>query len=164
MREPKRIQLAPPLLIEDLGRVERELLGAPRSIDAEDLWLIGRRHLRSNNSWMHNSARLVKGPERCTLLMHPEDARARGLAGGQTVRVQSRVGSIPIQLELTDDIMPGVVSIPHGWGHARGGVQLRIATARPGVSVNDLTDDRVVDALVGTAVLTGVPVRVRADA
>jgi len=109
---------------------------------------------------MHNSQRLVKGPERCTLLMHPDDARARGLAPGQTVQVRSRVGSVPVRLELTDAVMPGVVSLPHGWGHGRPGVQLRVAASHPGVSLNDLTDDQAVDALLGTAAFSGTPVHV----
>jgi anaerobic selenocysteine-containing dehydrogenase len=161
--EDKRVRLAPELLVKDLARVERELLGAGPSAGSKGLWLIGRRQLRSNNSWMHNSVRLVKGPERCTLLMHPDDARPRGLATGQTVRVRSRVGSVPIRLELTEDIMPGVVSIPHGWGHSRPGVQLRVAQTHPGASINDLTDDQAVDALLGTAAFTGVPVEVMAE-
>jgi anaerobic selenocysteine-containing dehydrogenase len=159
MTPGKRIQLAPELLVRDLARVESELLASPRARNGE-LLLVGRRDLRSNNSWMHNSQRLVKGPERCTLLMHPDDARARGLAQGQTVQVRSRVGSISVRLELTDAVMPGVVSLPHGWGHGRPGVQLRVATAHAGVSVNDLTDDQAVDALLGTAAFSGTPVHV----
>ena len=130
------------MLVRDLARVESELLAAPAARNGE-LLLIGRRDLRSNNSWMHNSLRLVKGPERCTLLMHPDDARARGLAPGQSVQVRSRVGSVPVPAShLTDAVMPGVVSLPHGWGHGRPGVQLRVASAHAGVSINDLTDDR----------------------
>jgi len=159
MTPGKRIQLAPELLVRDLARVESELLASPRAGNGE-LLLVGRRDLRSNNSWMHNSQRLVKGPERCTLLMHPDDARARGLAEGQTVQVRSRVGSVPVRLELTDAVMPGVVSLPHGWGHGRPGVQLRVANAHAGVSMNDLTDDQAVDALLGTAAFSGTPVRV----
>src|SRR5215468_9882675 len=159
MTPGKRIQLAPEVLVRDLGRVESELLSAPRERNGE-LLLIGRRDLRSNNSWMHNSQRLVKGPERCTLLMHPDDARARGLSAGQTVEVRSRVGRVPVRLELTDAVMPGVVSLPHGWGHGRPGVQLRIASAHAGVSANDLTDDQAVDALLGTAAFSGTPVHV----
>lgn len=159
MTPGKRIQLAPELLVRDLARVESELLASPRARNGE-LLLVGRRDLRSNNSWMHNSQRLVKGPERCTLLMHPDDARARGLAEGQTVQVRSRVGSVPVRLELTDAVMPGVVSLPHGWGHGRPGVQLRVASAHAGVSVNDLTDDQAVDALLGTAAFSGTPVHV----
>ena len=94
--------------------------------------------------------------------MHPDDARARGLAPGQTVQVRSRVGSVPVRLELTDAVMPGVVSLPHGWGHGRPGVQLRVAAAHAGVSLNDLTDDQAVDALLGTAAFSGTPVHVTA--
>jgi len=159
MTPDHRIQLAPDVLVRDLARVESELLSTPRAGNGE-LLLIGRRDLRSNNSWMHNSQRLVKGPERCTLLMHPDDARARGLAPGQTVQVRSRVGSVPVRLELTDAVMPGVVSLPHGWGHGRPGVQLRVAASHPGVSLNDLTDDQAVDALLGTAAFSGTPVHV----
>ncbi|HUM09730.1 MAG TPA: molybdopterin oxidoreductase family protein [Myxococcaceae bacterium] len=161
MTPGKRIQLAPELLVRDLARVGSELLASPPARNGE-LLLIGRRDLRSNNSWMHNSQRLVKGPERCTLLMHPDDARARGLSAGQTVDVRSRVGSVPVRLELTEAVMPGVVSLPHGWGHGRPGVQLRVATTHPGVSLNDLTDDRAVDTLLGTAAFSGTPVHVTA--
>jgi anaerobic selenocysteine-containing dehydrogenase len=163
MTERHRLQLAPEVLVQDLARVERELLGPNSHRSGDGLRLIGRRQLRSNNSWMHNSHRLVKGPERCTLLMHPEDARARGLITGQIVRVRSRVGSVPIRLELTESIMPGVVSIPHGWGHGRPGVQLRVAREHAGVSINDLTDDQAVDELLGTAAFSGTLVEVRAE-
>ena len=159
MTPDRRIHLAPEVLVRDLARVESELLSTPRAGNGE-LLLIGRRDLRSNNSWMHNSQRLVKGPERCTLLMHPDDARARGLAPGQTVQVRSRVGTVPVRLELTDAVMPGVVSLPHGWGHGRPGVQLRVAASHPGVSLNDLTDDQAVDTLLGTAAFSGTPVHV----
>jgi anaerobic selenocysteine-containing dehydrogenase len=162
MTPAKRIQLAPEVLVRDLARVEAELLTVPSARNGE-LLLVGRRDLRSNNSWMHNSLRLVKGPERCTLLMHPEDARARGLSAGQTVQVRSRVGSVPVHLEVTESVMPGVVSLPHGWGHGRPGVQLRVASAHAGVSLNDLTDDRAVDALLGTAAFSATPVQVTAD-
>ena len=161
MTPDKRIRLAPELLVRDLARVESELLASPRARNGE-LLLVGRRDLRSNNSWMHNSQRLVKGPERCTLLMHPDDGHARGLASGQTVQVRSRVGSVPVRLELTDAVMPGVVSLPHGWGHGRPGVKLRVAAAHAGVSLNDLTDDQAVDALLGTAAFSGTPVHVTA--
>jgi anaerobic selenocysteine-containing dehydrogenase len=140
------------------------MLGTPATDGPERLWLIGRRQLRSNNSWMHNSLRLVKGPPRCTLLMHPQDAGRRGLTEGQAVRVRSRVGEVVLPVELTSDIMPGVVSIPHGWGHGRAGARLRVADAHPGVSINALTDHAALDALVGTAVLNGTPVEVAATA
>jgi anaerobic selenocysteine-containing dehydrogenase len=124
------------------------------------LLLIGRRHLRSNNSWMHNSERLVKGKPQCTLLMHPNDAAHRKLKAGQTVEVRSRVGSIAISLELTEEIMPGVVSIPHGWGHDRDGIQLDVAQRHAGSSINDLTDNQAIDALCGTAAFNGTVVSV----
>jgi anaerobic selenocysteine-containing dehydrogenase len=159
MTPDRKIHLAPEVLVRDLARVESELLSTPRDRNGE-LLLIGRRDLRSNNSWMHNSQRLVKGRDRCTLLMHPDDAQARGLAPGQTVQVRSRVGSIPVRLQLTDAVMPGVVSLPHGWGHGRPGVQLQVATEHAGVSINDLTDDQSVDTLLGTAAFSGTPVHV----
>lgn len=127
---------------------------------AGELWLIGRRHVRSNNSWMHNAQRLVKGKPRHQLFMHPQDLAARGLRDGDTVRVASRVGSVDVEVQATGDIMPGVVSLPHGWGHARAGVQQRIAQQQPGQSINDLTDDRHLDALSGNAALNGVAVTV----
>jgi anaerobic selenocysteine-containing dehydrogenase len=125
------------------------------------LSLIGRRDLRSNNSWMHNSARLTRGPDPCTLLMHPGDASARGLAHGDRVDVRSRAGCVEATLTVTDAMRPGVVSLPHGWGHDRPGTRLSVAGERPGVSLNDVTDEREVDALCGTAVLNGVPVEVK---
>jgi anaerobic selenocysteine-containing dehydrogenase len=154
----KRIRLAPTAFAADVGRLEKML--ERRAPAAGILQLIGRRQLRNNNSWMHNSERLTSGAERCTLLMHPDDASARGLVKGQRVRVTSRVGSVMVSLEITDAIMPGVVSLPHGWGHDRPGMRLRVATAHPGASVNDLTDEALVDALAGTASFSGVPVSV----
>ncbi len=152
----RRIDLVPTPLVEDLERLRRAL-AAPAT---GGLALIGRRELRSNNSWMHNSERLVKGRERCTLLMHPQDAGARGLRDGQRVRVATRVGAVEVRLELRDDMRPGVVSLPHGWGHQRPGVRLSVASSRPGVSLNDLTDEALVDPLCGTARLNDVPVEV----
>ncbi|RIK94550.1 MAG: dehydrogenase, partial [Proteobacteria bacterium] len=110
----------------------------------------------------HNSPRLVSGKERCTLQIHPDDAAARGVATGGRVALKSRVGEIVVPAEVTDAVMPGVVSLPHGWGHDRPGVQMRVASAHPGASANDVTDDAFVDALAGTAVLSGVPVEVAA--
>ena len=124
--------------------------------------LIGRRHLRSNNSWLHNSERLVKGPDRCTLLIHPDDAAARGLVDGATAKVSTRRGAIELPVEVTDAMMRGVVSVPHGWGHTRRGIQLRVATATPGQSVNDIIDPSVIDELSGTSALTGQAVEVAA--
>ena len=151
-----RIQLCPAVQLGDLPRL-RALLDAPAEAG---LRLIGRRDLRSNNSWMHNSQRLVKGKPRCTVWMHPQDAAEQGLADGQTVRVRSRVGEVELPLEITAKIMPHVISIPHGWGHGRKGVRLQVAQAHAGVSINDLTDDQVVDALTGNAAFSGVAVEV----
>jgi anaerobic selenocysteine-containing dehydrogenase len=109
---------------------------------------------------MHNSSRLVKGPRRCTLRMHPGDAAARALDHGARVRVRSRVGVIETDLEVTDEVMPGAVSLPHGWGHDREGTRLTVAGAHPGASINDLTDDASLDALSGNAAFNGVRVTV----
>ena len=153
----RRIALAPEKLVGDVGRLCAQM--AVRA-NGDPLRLIGRRELRSNNSWMHNSARLVKGPERCTLLMHPHDAAARGLAHGDRVEVRSRAGAVQVPLSVTTDMAAGVVCLPHGWGHGRPGVALSVAVAHPGASVNDVTDELMVDALAGTAALNGVPVEV----
>jgi anaerobic selenocysteine-containing dehydrogenase len=156
----RRLQLAPDAILADLSRLEAALAGC--STRDRALSLIGRRDLRSNNSWMHNSPRLVKGPPRCTLLMHPDDAAARGLADGDTVRVRSRAGAVEVTLEVTADIMRGVVSLPHGWGHDRPGLRLAVAAAHPGASLNDLTDEACVDAASGNAAFSGVQVEVDA--
>ncbi len=125
-----------------------------------DFSLIGRRHIRSNNSWLHNSHRLLKGPNRCTLMIHPDDAKGLGLKTGDMATVSNHVGTVDIETEITTDIMPGVVSIPHGFGHGRKGVKLSVAAANPGVSMNDLTDPALVDDLSGNAVLNGIPVNI----
>jgi len=150
-----RVQLAPPRHVEDLARAARAL---DEPLPA--LVLIGRRHVRSNNSWMHNSQRLVKGKPRCTLMMHPDDAARRGVSDGATVRLRSRVGEVEAPAEVTDEVMPGVVSLPHGWGHDRAGIRLGVASRHPGASINDVVDDQRIDALTGTAVLNGTPVEV----
>jgi anaerobic selenocysteine-containing dehydrogenase len=151
----KAVEAAPQLLLDDLQR-----LAAQPVPSASQLLLIGRRHVRSNNSWMHNYHRLVKGKPRHQLLMHPDDLTARRLSDGQRVRVSSRVGAIEVEVVGSVEMMLGVVSLPHGWGHARAGVQLAIAGALPGASANDLTDERALDALSGNAALNGVPVEV----
>jgi anaerobic selenocysteine-containing dehydrogenase len=158
--EDRKIALAPALLLCDAERLDRKL-AAPQA-SPTTLSLIGRRELRSKNSWLHNSQRLVKGPVRCTLQMHSRDASERGLVDGAQVTVSSRAGSIELPLEVTDALMPGVVSVPHGWGHARAGVMLRVANAHPGASINDITDDALVDGLSGNAGFSGVPVEIRA--
>ncbi|MFQ3580426.1 MAG: molybdopterin oxidoreductase family protein [Chloracidobacterium sp.] len=155
----KRIALAPELLTRDMTRVRAALDDALAEPLNGHLLLIGRRQLRSNNSWMHNSERLVRGKERCTLLVHPQDAQRHGIVSGQVVNVVSRVGSIRAPVEVSDEVMPGVVSLPHGWGHDRPGVQLDVARRYPGVSINDVTDEQLVDEASGNAALSGVPVR-----
>jgi len=152
----KRLQLAPELFVKDVPRLEADLEPARSS----GLVLIGRRQLRSNNSWMHNSLRLVKGPPPCTLLMNPEDAADRSLGQGDSAVVTSRVGAVQVPISLTDDMGRGVVCLPHGFGHAQRGVVLGIATAHAGVSFNDLADEGQVDPLSGTAILNGVSVTV----
>ncbi len=126
-----------------------------------NLLLIGRRDLRSNNSWMHNSHRLVKGPKRCTLLLHPADADRLAIEDKEEVMVYSDVGEVCIEVELCPDIKPGVVCIPHGWGHNRENVELKIAKAHAGVSFNDLVDDQLVDPLTGVAIINAVAVNIR---
>ncbi len=154
----KTIPLVPPVLRNDLERLENEV--GETHTTSVTLRLIGRRDLRTNNSWLHNSRRFVKGPNRCTLLMHPTDAAAGHLESGSLVTITSRAGSVRVELEVSDEIAPGVVSLPHGWGHDRDGIRLDIARAHPGVSANDLTDERYLDALCGNAALNGVPVTV----
>jgi anaerobic selenocysteine-containing dehydrogenase len=154
----RRIHLAPQRFVSDLPRLEASLEVRPSN--GGELVLIGRRTLRSNNSWMHNSHRLVKGREACTLLMHPGDASARGLTSGARVRVRSRVGEVEVPLEVSDEVAPGVVSLPHGWGHAKPDVELRVARAHAGASINDVTDDARVDAVSGNAAFSGTPVTV----
>jgi anaerobic selenocysteine-containing dehydrogenase len=154
----KQIHLNVDFYQADLDRVKEMM----EQYDDSQLLLIGRRHVRSNNSWLHNSHRLVKGKPRCTLMLHPETAKQQGIKDGQNVKVTSRVGSVIIVAEVTDELMPGVVSIPHGWGHGRKGVKQKIAQAHAGVSVNDLTDDTLIDQLSGNAAVNGVPVKLEA--
>ncbi|MBB4613164.1 molybdopterin oxidoreductase family protein [Novosphingobium taihuense] len=136
-----------------------EELEVPNSEVSEGLRLIGRRHLRTNNSWLANSRRLIKGPDRCTVMINPTDAEQRGIADGATVKVRSSAGEISLSAEVTDDMMPGTVSIPHGWGHALPGVAMANALGKPGVSVNDITLNEV-DPLSGNAALSGIAVEV----
>ena len=150
-----RIDAAPRRFLDDLPRVRARMTTA-----APQLVLIGRRHLHSNNSWCHNAARLVKGPPRCVLLINPRDAAARGIADGDLIALSSRTGRIQVTAETTDDIMEGVVSLPHGWGHNREGVQLRVARQTTGASVNDVTDEAAVDPVSGNAAVSGTPVEV----
>ena len=140
----------------DLERAAKKF--SEESAKEKSIVLIGRRHLRSNNSWLHNSKRLVKGKTRCTLMIHPELASTQSIEQGDLVKITSRVGSIEIEAEITSDIMPGVVSVPHGWGHNRKGTRQSIANHHAGVSANDITDEQLIDELSGNAAVNGVPV------
>jgi anaerobic selenocysteine-containing dehydrogenase len=154
LRTPSgKIELAPPLLLEDVARARADL-----ARPAPELVVIGRRQLRSNNSWMHNLPVLAKGPFRCVALVHPADAARRGLADGGRARLASGGRSIEVTVELSDEMMPGVVSLPHGWGHDQPGARLRVAAQRPGANLNAILDDRLRDPLSGNAVLSGVAV------
>lgn len=154
LRTPSgRIELAPRELLADLPRLRASL-----DVDPERILLVGRRHLRSNNSWMHNIRVLVKGKPRCTLQIHPEDAARLGVADGALVRVTSRVGSVVAPAEITDGIRPSVVSLPHGWGHSLPGTRQSVAREHAGVNSNVLTDHEAIDPLSGNAVLNGIPV------
>lgn len=148
------IDLAPQLFVGDLERCEAELDAVPTG-----MLLIGRRQLRSNNSWMHNIPKLMSGKPRCTLLVHPDDAERLGIVDGEPVRISSRVGSVIAPAQLDRGIMPGVVSLPHGFGHHRPDTRQRVASVHAGVSINDITDDARVDALSGVAAFSGVPVQ-----
>ena len=152
------LHLAPEEIVAD---VERLRSGLVERVDHAFL-LVGRRDLRSNNSWMHNVSVLVKGKPRCTAHLHPDDAARLGLADGDAALVRSRVGEVRIPVEVTDAIAPGVVSIPHGWGHGVEGVSMAVATEHAGVNSNVLADELLVDALSGNAVLNGIPVDVSA--
>ena len=161
LRTPSgKIELAPPLVMADLLRAAADL-----EQPVPDLVIVGRRDVRSNNSWMHNLPLLAKGPLRCTVLVHPLDAARLGLTDGAMARI-ARIASlhsanrqsIEAQVQITDSMMPGVVSLPHGWGHNRPGARLQLAAERPGTNLNDLLDDQLRDPLSGNAVLSGVAV------
>jgi anaerobic selenocysteine-containing dehydrogenase len=156
----KRLDLAPPPMLQDVERL-RQTFPEHAAPKADELLLIGRRHVRDNNSWMHNVPKLVSGKPRCTLMIHPDDAKAAGLEDGQSATITSRVGEVTVPVNVTDEVMRGVVSLPHGYGHQRGGIKLRVASEHAGASINDLTDDQAVDALSGNAAFSGVPVRVK---
>ncbi len=155
LRTPSgRIELAPEAIVADLPRLRAAL---HRHADG-GLVLIGRRQLRSNNSWMHNLPPLVRGKESCTAHVHPHDAARLGLSDGGRARASSRVGAIEVAVEITDEVMPGVVSIPHGWGHDLDGVRMSVAAAHAGVNSNLLADETLIDPLSGNAVLNGIPI------
>jgi anaerobic selenocysteine-containing dehydrogenase len=149
------IELAHGYLFDDLPRLRAAI---DRPVDP--LVLVSRRHLRSKNSFLHNVEVLVKGKDRCTLLVHPDDAGARGLVHGVPARVTSEAGSVDVAVEVSDEMMPGVVCLPHGWGHDRPGTRMAVANAHPGVNNNLLAPGHLVDPLSGNAVVNGIPVDV----
>ncbi len=157
--EGKQINVAPKTFVKDVARLQKLLEKTPAR-SPETFSLIGRRHVRSNNSWLHNSHRLVKGKNRCTAQIHPDDAKRLKIEDGDQITVSSRVGEIQIPVEITEKIMPRVISIPHGWGHHREGTQMETAKAHAGVSVNDITDDSFIDELTGVVAFSGLLVTV----
>ncbi|MGC0333003.1 anaerobic selenocysteine-containing dehydrogenase [Streptomyces sp. SAI-170] len=152
-----KVELLPGPIAADLPRLKQAMAERPAG-----LLLVGRRHLRSNNSWMHNVPALTGGSNRCTLHLHPEDAERLGVRDGTDVRVKGAGGEVTVPVEVTDAVRQGVVSLPHGWGHDRPGTRLGHAAKDPGVNVNQLLDGRLLDPLSGNAVLNGVPVQVSA--
>lgn len=158
LRTPSgKVELAPPLLLQDLQRAAQDL-----QRPAPDLVIIGRRDVRTNNSWMHNLPTLAKGPFRCTALVHPQDAERCGAKEGAMVTLRNGPRSIQAQVHISNEMMPGVVSLPHGWGHDLPGTQLRVAAERPGANINALLDDQLRDPLSGNAVLGGVGISMEA--
>ena len=156
LTENKRISLAPELLVKDLERLKTEV----KQSDEFPFALIGRRHLRDNNSWLHNSQILMKGKNRCTALINKSDAEKLNLRDGQSIKVSSRVGTVSIPCEITETIAQGVVSIPHGYGHKRE--DFAANENHVGVSLNDLTDHEAIDELTGNAAFNGVKVQITA--
>jgi anaerobic selenocysteine-containing dehydrogenase len=150
------IELAPERIVADVERLRASLAEHRNG----GFVLIGRRTLRSNNSWMHNIESLVKGPAQCTLHVHPDDAARLGLSDGGVAQVRSRAGQVEAPVEVTDKVMPGVVSLPHGWGHDAPGARLPVAAEYAGVNANVLTDELDVEPISGNAVLNGVPVEI----
>jgi anaerobic selenocysteine-containing dehydrogenase/NADPH-dependent glutamate synthase beta subunit-like oxidoreductase/NAD-dependent dihydropyrimidine dehydrogenase PreA subunit len=152
----KLIHLLPDPILDDFQKMKAHF----SSKTHKSLMMISRRDLRTNNSWMHNSQRLIKGKDRCALFIHPEDAKEKGVADRDQAILKSRVGELKVNVLITDDVMRGVVCLPHGWGHDREGIALRVAQTNPGVSMNDLTDDQRVDSMSGNAIFNGVPVEI----
>jgi anaerobic selenocysteine-containing dehydrogenase len=152
-----RIELAPEYICADIPRLRERLSHEP-----EGLVLVSRRHVRSNNSWMHNLPALMTGRDRCTLLIHPDDAALRGLVDGDLARIRSCAGSLEALVEVSDEMLPGVVSLPHGWGHDKPGVRLSVAGERPGVCNNVLAPGTLLDVPSNNAAVNGIPVEVEA--
>ncbi len=156
----KQINLAPEIFVKDVVRLRKQYLENSTSTETIEfnMLLIGRRDPRTNNSWLHNSLRMVKGKNRCTALIHPDDANKKNIEDGEVVHIKSRVGAINIAVSISDEMMPGVISIPHGWGHQMEGVELRVASEHAGINTNILTDELLLDAVSGNAALNGVPI------
>jgi anaerobic selenocysteine-containing dehydrogenase len=150
-----RIRLAPPYITDDVARLADRLEREP-----EPLVLTSRRHLRSNNSWMHNVRTLVRGRDRCTLLVHPDDAARYGVVDGELAAVSSTVGTVEVAVEVSDEMKPGVVSLPHGWGHDRPGARLAVASEHAGVNTNLLAPGDFIDAISNNAAVNGIPVTI----
>jgi anaerobic selenocysteine-containing dehydrogenase len=150
-----KIRVAPDIMVRDIARLEAEL---PIMQKNDKMLLVGRRHIRSNNSWMHNVRALAKGPDRTTLLMNGVDAREQGLNDGDTVKLSTKTGEVFARIELSEDMMPGVISLAHGYGHDAEASRLSIAKERPGPNFNTLLDEADADVVSGTAVLSGIPV------
>ncbi|MBA6356987.1 MULTISPECIES: molybdopterin-dependent oxidoreductase [unclassified Colwellia] len=157
--EQGSVNLVPQLYINDLPRLQNVIIHPARDINYP-FDLIGRRLVKSHNTWTQNSERLIKGKNPCTLEVHPDDAKVLGISNGQSVMVSSMVGEVKIEVVITDDIQRGVVSMPQGWGHNQQGTQMSVAAKQPGVSINDLTDASRVDTLTGNAALNGTPVAI----
>jgi anaerobic selenocysteine-containing dehydrogenase len=158
LRTPSgRIELCPAHVTGDLPRL-RERLGR----EEPPLVLVSRRHVRSNNSWMHNAPSLVTGRDRCTLLVHPDDARRLGLSDGGRAQVRSQAGRLEAPVEVSDEMLPGVVCLPHGWGHDKPGARLSVASRHAGVCNNLLAPGHLVDVPSGNAAVNGIPVEVTA--
>ena len=155
--ESKRMDILPDIYHQ---AVKKLIQTTEQKAKDNRLLLIGRRHLRSNNSWLHNSYRMVKGRDRCTALIHPDDAAKQDIIDGEIIEVRSRIGAIQIKAELSDEMMAGAISIPHGWGHHRDGIQLDVAAAHAGVSINDIIDDELVGELCGVSVINATPVTI----
>ncbi|TMG98948.1 MAG: molybdopterin oxidoreductase family protein, partial [Betaproteobacteria bacterium] len=155
LRTPSgKIELAPAMLLDDLQRPAADL-----ARPVPELVVVGRRDVRSNNSWMHNLPLLAKGPFRCTALVHPSDAHKLGLADGARAQIRNGERAIDVQVEFSDAMMPGVVSLPHGWGHDLPGAKLGVAAQRPGANLNAVLDENLRDPLSGNAVLSGIAVQ-----
>jgi anaerobic selenocysteine-containing dehydrogenase len=157
LRTPSgKVELAPAMLLDDVKRAAADLARA-----TDDIVIIGRRHVRSNNSWMHNLPLLAKGPNRCTALVHPSDAARLGLVDGRLARIRGKSGQpIEAEVQVSDEMMPGVISVPHGWGHDLADTRLGVAAVRPGANLNAVLDEALTDPLSGNAVLGGVPVSI----